>query len=368
MTATPAPVATAPTPPRGQRLVGPDVVRAVALVGVVLMNYHGYLVIRGGTVGDDAVGRFFDPFRGPLATRFAATFVLVAGVGVALLSRRAADDTERRRAVRWSLLRRGVLLYTGGLLLDLVWPGTILPFYGGMFACAAVLAFWRSRWLVLTGVAAALAGAAIAWWRYERDRGGHDTSWLTNPGSSSVRGVAFDLFVNGTHPLLPWLAFFCAGIVVGRVLDTAWWRPVAIAAGTTLFTLALLANATATTDRARFLLSLDPPERGLAYTASALGSALVAFGGITWLAERFAGSRVVDVLARAGRTSLSLYVAHALLFDLVVDWLGWVEPGGLGTALVMTAAFWTIGIAAAAWWTRRYGRGPLERLDRAFTR
>ena len=26
------------------------------------------------------------------------------------------------------------------------------------------------------------------------------------------------MFVNGTHPLLPWLAFLCAGIVLGRAL------------------------------------------------------------------------------------------------------------------------------------------------------
>ena len=71
------------------RLPGPDVVRAVALIGVVVMNFHGYLILRGGDRGDGAARRFFDPWTGPLSTRFAATFVLVAGVGVTLLTRRA---------------------------------------------------------------------------------------------------------------------------------------------------------------------------------------------------------------------------------------------------------------------------------------
>ena len=81
------------TPPSSaigtERLPGPDVVRAVALIGVVLMNFHGYLILRGGRQGNGAVDRFFDPWSGPLSTRFAATFVLVAGVGVTLLTRRA---------------------------------------------------------------------------------------------------------------------------------------------------------------------------------------------------------------------------------------------------------------------------------------
>ena len=31
-----------------RRLPGPDVVRAIALIGVVVMNYHGYLIIKRG--------------------------------------------------------------------------------------------------------------------------------------------------------------------------------------------------------------------------------------------------------------------------------------------------------------------------------
>ena len=74
----------------GRRLPGPDVVRAVALIGVVVMNFHGYLVLddrnRDG-VGTGWAAELFDPGTGPLTTRFAATFVLVAGVGVTLLTR-----------------------------------------------------------------------------------------------------------------------------------------------------------------------------------------------------------------------------------------------------------------------------------------
>ena len=66
-----------------QRSPGPDVVRAVAILGVVVMNYHGYLIHRGGRRDGSpgVVYDLFDPWVGPLATRFAAAFALTAGVG-----------------------------------------------------------------------------------------------------------------------------------------------------------------------------------------------------------------------------------------------------------------------------------------------
>jgi uncharacterized protein len=358
---------TRPAVPSAGRRPGPDVVRAVALIGVVVMNYHGYLVLRGDGVGEGWAADLFHPWEGPLATRFAATFVLVAGVGVTLLTRSSMGDAERTRAMRWRLARRGLVLYAGGLLLNMIWPGTILPYYGAMFAVAALLFTLRSRWVLAVGAAAAIAGATIRWWRYERAVDGHDTSWLTAPGSGSVRGLVFDVMVNGTHPLLPWLAFFCAGIVLGRLLGTSWWRPAALAVGAALYATAGIVASAATTDRARTLLGVEPFERGLFYTASALGTALLAYAVISWLADRYESSSVVAALRDAGQMSLSLYVAHALVFNLVVDWLDWIGPAGLDVALMFALAFWVVGIAAAIVWHRRFGAGPAERLYRALS-
>ena len=349
------------------RQPGPDVVRAVAMAGVVVMNYHGYLILRGGPRGDGALADLFDPWTGPLSTRFAATFVLTAGVGVTLMTRSSVGDADRTRAVRWRLVRRGLLLYGLGLLFDMFWRGTILPFYGVMFVIAAALVTLRSRWVIATGVAAAVAGAAIRWWRYEAELDGHDTGWLTNPGPDSPRGLLFDVFVNGTHPLLPWLAFFCAGIVLGRLLATTWWRPAASGAGFVLVAIATLANSTATGDRSLVLLSNDPFERGLAYTASALGTALLAFAAIAWIADRLADTATIGALQQAGQMSLTIYLGHALVFELLVDQLDLIQPGGLGTALAFALGFWLTATAAAIAYARRFGRGPAEVLYRRLT-
>jgi uncharacterized protein len=348
----------------GQRMAGPDVVRAVALIGVVVMNFHGYLLLQRDTRGDNAVQRFFDPWSGPLATRFAATFVLVAGVGVTLLTRRARGDPAAVRARRWTLVRRGLVLYGGGLLLDQIWPGTILPYYGAMFVLAAALFTLRTRWVVSVGVAATLAGAALAWWRLERRLDGHSTAWLDRPGAHSPRGLLFGVLVNGTHPLLPWLAFFCAGIVLGRALGRPAWRPLAVLGGLQLFVLATLIGAAIRTGDRAALASTHPNDRSLVYTAGALGIALAAFGIGSWLADRYTSAAAIRWLADAGAMSLTLYVLHALVFDLLVNRLNWIRPTGLDTALAFSAVYWIIGIAAAGWWHRRFGIGPCEWLYR----
>ncbi len=359
------------------RLPGPDVVRAVALIGVVVMNYHGYLMFRaGGYVPPDTVAEeIFDPFTGPLATRFAATFVLTAGVGITLLTRRAVAERAAgvvgaERAItemRWRLVRRGLALYVLGLVLDTIWPGTIIVYYGAMFVLAAMMFTLASRWLFAIGVGSALAGWWIETWSFWRVEDGGSVAWLTDPGSGSVRGYVFDVAINGTHPLLPWMAFLCAGIIVGRVLELPDWRWWCGGIGLLLFAASTLLADSANSAFTEVVLSNDPFDRGVVYVASALGTALVAFAAISWVADNATGvgMRIIDPLRRAGQMSLTIYIAHILVFNLLVDWLGWIEPGGLGSALSFACAFWIVAIAAAAVWQRRVGRGPAERVYRA---
>lgn len=349
------------------RRPGPDVVRALAMAGVITMNYHGYLVLLGGRRDGGWLYDLFDPWTGPLSTRFAATFVLTAGVGVTLLTRSSLGDPARVTDMRWRLVRRGLLLYAGGLLFDFIWSGTILVYYGAMFVVAALLFTLRSRWVVAIGAAAALAGWLVHWWVVASEADGDDVRWLTSPGPRSPRGLLTDVLVNGTHPLLPWLAFLCAGIVLGRVLDTSWWRPAAAAAGFAMFTVGTLVATPARSGVAAIVWSNDPFDRGIAYSMSALGTALLAFAAITAVADRFADSQAVEALRRAGQTSLSIYLAHALVFNLVVNWLDMFGPGGIATSLAFAWVMWLVVTAAAVAYHRRFGRGPAERLYRRLT-
>lgn len=363
------------------RLAGPDVTRAIALIGVVIMNFHGYLNGGDDHVDRSLAERVFDPTDGPLTTRFAATFVLVAGMGVTLLTNRSrlARDRAAIREDQWRLARRGLLLFVFGLLIEWVWQGTILFFYGAFFMVSALLFALRSRWIVVVGTFATLAGAGIAWFRLERGLDGHSTDWL-EPQINSPRNLVLRTFVGYTHPLFPWLAFLCAGILLGRVLprlDELRSRLIGIGlmllAGTYLINFVGLRWATHGTTgrdvsvrRWQGLLSTGPFDRGLLYTVGTLGSSIVAYCAISWIAERYPDTTVMRLLRHAGQMTLTLYVLHVITFNAVVHWWHWVTPTGLDTALVFSVAFWVFAIGVGAMWHRFAGAGPLERVYRSF--
>jgi uncharacterized membrane protein YeiB len=358
--------------PTNERVIDLDVTRAIAMIGVAAMNYHGYLILLGGPVGTSTINRFFNPWTGPLATRFAATFVMVAGMGITLLTNRGRleHDRVRRSADRWTLIRRGTLLYAFGFVFEWIWSGTILFFYGAFFIVGAFLFTLRTRWLIMIGAIAALAAAALQWWAFETDS---DTQWLfegwyTATPYRSPRRLLFDTFVNGTHPLLPWLAFLCAGMALGRYLPLRHeWRRILIALGVVMVAGSYLANHSfADTPLRARLFATDPFSRSLNYTISAVGSSIVAFCVIGWIANATKANAITRAFAAAGRMTLTLYIAHALVFNLVVHRWGLIRPTGLDVALGFAAGFWLVGISAAAWWQRYFGIGPAEWIYRRF--
>lgn len=355
-----------------ERVIDLDVTRAVALIGVAVMNYHGYLILRGGQVGSSGINRFFDPWMGPLSTRFAATFVMIAGMGITLMTNRGrvGDDRYRRALDRWTLIRRGFLLYCFGFFFEWLWNGTILFFYGAFFVVGALIFTLRTRWLIAIGGLAAIAAAGLQWWAFETD---HSTRWLFGGWYSSgpyrsPRRLVFDTFVNGTHPLLPWLAFLCAGMVIGRYLPLgSAWRRVLGAAGVLLVAGTYLAkHVFADTPLRSLLFATDPFSRSLNYTLCALGSSITAFCLIGWVAQATRASVVTRAFAAAGRTTLTLYILHALVFNALVTNWHLIRPTGLDVALVFASSFWAVAIIAAALWQRRVGIGPAEWFYRKF--
>ncbi len=354
-----------PTPtPTPTREIGIDVTRAIALIGVCVMNYHGYLNQGAATDDTGFWGRTFNPWTGPLSTRFAATFVTVAGIGVVLLTRRATASGDRAAiaAQRWRLARRGLLLFAFGYFLDWVWQGTILFFYGAYFVVGAFLFTLRARWLLAIGAAAALAAAALQWWALGHDI--DDVLYGYSEFSQSPTDLLLDATVRGTHPLLPWLVFFCIGMALGKTLP---WRSelkVYLAFGGTLAVLlgyGLSGRLWWHPD----LQTTHPFDRGVLYVLTTVGTSVLAVMLISSIAERTKAGATTQALAVAGRTTLSLYVLHVLIFRLLVDWLGWVEPGsGLVAALLFAGFFWVTAVMLANVWSWWRPLGPAEWLYR----
>ena len=350
-----------------------DVTRAVALLGVVALNYHGYLNGAEAFRPSDPTlaNRVFSPLTGILSTRFAATFVLVAGIGMALFMAGATDSTEssRRRLV---LFRRGAVLFGVGALLQWVWPGTILFYYGAYFMIGTVIVTWSTRVLVVLASIITVLSATLAGWRGNRLLAGDPTRWLSPP-VDSPRNLFIRVFVDYTHPVIPWLVFVIGGILLGRHLSALpafrnrlMMVCAAVVVGTHVLRSGIWRSPVLTTDDVirRVIVSTDPYDRAIGYVVSTLAVAILAFCAISIICERFEQSRAVDALAHVGSLSLTLYFGHVLFFNLVVDQLDLVGATGLATALLLTLMYAVPAFVFALWWKSTFGIGPAERTYR----
>lgn len=356
-----------------------DVARAVAMIGVVVLNYHSYLngALAWVPSNPSPWERLFNPGSGVLTTRFAAVFVLVAGVGVSLMTRRSriSNDPTQLRQDRLRLLRRGSLLYAVGYVVQWIWPGTILFYYGALFMFAALLFSRPTNQLLIVGFATAIAAAMVAWWRIEQSIDGNLTTWLDPAKVDSPRDLIIRTFIAYTHPLFPWLLFFMVGIVLGRHIHRlAEFRQRLMLCSGVILAATYAINAYFVADPTRTshdrliatILSTRPLDRGLLYSIGTLASSLLAICLLSMIVESLGDSRLVDVFVRAGQMSLSIYMAHIFFFNLIVHKLNWVGATGLDTALGLSLVFYALAIPLSAYWRTYLGRGPAEILYRSF--
>jgi uncharacterized membrane protein len=272
------------------RQIGLDVTRAIALIGVVVMNFHGTL--NDWRIGDDFWHRVFNIYTGALSTRFAATFVLVAGIGTALFSRKVYANHQGLAEHRMRLVRRGAVLLFGGYFLNHAWPGTILFYYGAYFILSAIFIMWTSRSILFLSAATALAATTIASWEANRQRAGHSTAWMHPQEIHNLKDFLLRVFVDYTHPVFPWLTFFCLGIVIGRNLEMVKKNRQVIllcclAVIVTCYSCTAILDGfdLRTNEVVYWATSLQSYNRSLLYTASTAAIALGAFVVISQLAE-----------------------------------------------------------------------------------
>ncbi|KAB2902243.1 MAG: DUF1624 domain-containing protein, partial [Anaerolineae bacterium] len=85
-----------------RRIVGYDVARAAAIFGMMIINF--WLVLTPESRGEGVAGSLLALLMG----RAAATFVMLAGIGVSLLTREARQSPEKIREKQRLLLKRAL--------------------------------------------------------------------------------------------------------------------------------------------------------------------------------------------------------------------------------------------------------------------
>lgn len=328
------------------------------------------------------------------AGRSAATFAVLAGVGIAFMTRRARVPAgpEGRGAAATLAARAGAI---GGIGLalgytDAAITAVILPYYAVLFLLAIPLVFLTNRALIVTGAATAVAVPVLS----HLLRDALPAPELGNPSFgylfSDPLGLISELSLTGYYPALPWITYLCAGLVVGRLsLSSARTAATLFGSGLTLAVTASLtswlllgplggqqhleahpggvgsvADALAfgpsgtTPTSTWWWLATDAPHAStppdLLHTTGVAVALLGALLLMTHLPNPD-GRRVVTLvltpLAAAGSMILTLYASHVAFLNSPLNVFGTAEG-----YLVQVS----VALLFALAWRAAVGRGPLE--------
>jgi uncharacterized membrane protein len=376
------PSSTTPTQRRSSRLVGIDAARGIALFGMMAVH---------NISATDAEGRTSLAWT-LAAGKSAALFAVLAGVGVAFASGRRQRPTARTwPAFAAALLVRALLIGAVGLLLGSLVPtdyaAVILPYYALLFVFAIPLLSLPTRALVALAAVIAVGMPVLS----HLLRAGAE---VPESVPNLTFGALFDapgetlrvLTLTGVYPALPWLAYLCVGLAVGRSLLTS-RRTVALITltGAGLAVAAQLVSwllldvlggraeleavasesmsadeiaevlaigwaGTTPTDTGWWLATVAPHSTTPLDLVFTIGLSLAVLGCAILVGRTT--TALLRPLAAAGSMTLTLYSLHLVL-------LSWsAMPGGGAGWLIQVA----LVVAFALLWSHSHARGPLEEI------
>ncbi len=376
-----APTPTAPTPTASRRLAGVDATRGLALIGMMAVHSLWSFDDDGNVTWHYALA----------AGQSAATFALLAGIGIAFMTGRRRVQPGERTATAAMLAARAGVIAAVGLALGWTDDGlatVILVYYAVLFVLAIPAVLLSTRALLALGVTTAVVVPVLSHLVRPALPAAVDGNVSLGQVVTDPLGLLLQLTVTGVYPALPWMAYICVGIAIGR-MRLAEHRVavrllvVGAAAGVGAWALSTLllgafggesrlyataaAGDLSDTDVSNILVfggsGVTPTESWwwLATVAPhtstpldlihTIGVATAVLGGLLLLA-RVAGILLLP-LAAAGGMTLTLYSAHILFINSPLDVFG----ATTGYLLQVAAA-----LAFAVAWRRAVGRGPLEYL------
>ena len=283
----------------------------------------------------------------------APLFISLAGMGVSLF---AASRGASAAGVDATLVRRGVGVMAFGLLLNLLTPSWFSAgswFVLHLMGLGILLGpLWRRLPTAALLTLAVLILATTAGVQEWLDTPRHlPNSRLRDTGMPG--GVLRLALAEGQFPVLPWLALFLEGVVLGRWIAAERWRAGWILTGTSL---ALGAGLSLL-----FALGGDAFHEGLLWRLTRMDgtfypcspSYILLIGGlvtlVTWAVlarERRRGMSPQNPLVPLGRASLSLLLLHVLLFRelgrYVGLWSAFPAPQAFAGTLLAIGTFWLL--------------------------
>ncbi|UII55840.1 DUF418 domain-containing protein [Cytobacillus spongiae] len=353
---------------RTKRIVGFDLARALAILGMVIVNYK--LSMKAEGAGPEWLVAFTGAFEG----RASAIFVLLAGIGISLMTRQARmsllKDTIRKNQI--TIWKRSVFLLGLGLGLSLLgWDADILHYYA-VYLLIASFFISASNKILLTSTLTLLVSSQIFQLLFDYTKG-WDTSFQSYETFWTVNGFISNLLFNGYHPIFPWVCFFLFGMWFGRLdFNNKKLRInmlIISIVGATIFeaTSYLLIQVTSTSlglEIAQYLFSTKPMPPNMFYMLASTSTALIVILLCVYLSETLKNGAITKAFVYTGQMALTHYVGHFLLL-FVFHLAGQLDKSSsLFFSTICAFSFFFFAMIFSIVWKKFFERGPIELVMR----
>ena len=354
-----------PLAPAGARIANLDLLRGVAVLGILVMNVVSYglpeaayfnVEVAGSTSTlDRAIGQFGEVI---VDQKMMGLFSMLFGASIVLFCERA--EAKGRNGTRLSLWRNALLLGIG-LLHTWLWVGDVLTVYA---LCAPILLLarrWQVRTLIVTGVAimAAIAIAALAIQAtVPGDGTGLRDVWTTDgPPTSDAVGLFLlvEFFGRALAMMLLGVASYRLGVIQGECPPATYRRLAAWGFGVGV-PLAVAGVA---------LRALDDHGPSLAIAGEVPNTLATIPMTLDFLAVLTLWNLRPDTALRrriraAGQMALTNYLSQTVLGIVVLRHVFGFGTLSRADLVLFVAAVWAIQLAWSEPWLAHFRYGPAE--------
>jgi uncharacterized protein len=355
-----------------KRIIGIDVARALAVIGMIIVNFK----VVFGDNGLEWIKYTASMFDG----KAAATFVVLAGVGLALMTNSAIENKDELKliTVRNKIAKRSLFLFIIGISYLSIWPADILHFYGVYIFITLFLLRSSKNMIIISGIVLiVIYPLLMLFWDYET---GWDFNSLEYTDFWTTKGFIRNLFYNGFHPVIPWTAFMFIGYWFGKqdlnnnkFVKKVFWASSAIFLGVQVLSYTLISilsegNLESTKELTEILGTSPMPPLPL-YMLNGIAISIAVISACILIAKRFENNKITDALNKTGQLALTFYVAHVVIGMGIIEA---IDPTKMGTysiefSVIYALLFSLFCILFAVIWRKYNKSGPLEWVMRKLT-
>ncbi len=354
-----------------QRLIGIDVARALAIIGMIIVNFK----IVFGSKGL----KWLQTLTSILDGKAAATFVVLAGVGIAFITNKALktnNDTALHKK-KLKIIKRAILLFAIGLSYLFIWPADILHFYG-IYMLVTLLFIKKEPLFILIAALLIILAYPLLFICFS-----YDTFWDFKTFEYfnfwTFNGFLRNLFYNGFHPVMPWVAFMLIGLWFGKqnLNDTLFIKKtIGISLGLFLllkgismgFITLLSIEDSSTTLELSHVFGTSPMPPLPFYMLTASSFAIFIISSCLFISKKLQNNIIIKALAKMGQLALTFYVAHVIIGMGLIEVIS-LKVGDYSLIFSVSYAllFSLCCILFSVFWLKYKTVGPLEWIMKKLT-